>query len=72
MKNGLGELSYISYKLPIYNLYNQNKKIYPLNMCILQPEGKLCCPYNTEIGGIQSTLKYIIEHEELYKIKLFS
>ena len=67
MKNGLGRLLCISYKSPIKNPYKQNKEIYPLNVCILQAEERLCCPCDTEIGGIQLALKYIIEHEELCK-----
>ena len=59
-KNGLGGSSCISYKSP---------SIYPLNVCILKPEGRLCCSYDTEIGGIHSALKHIIENETIYKMK---
>ena len=44
-------------------------KIYPLNVCILQPEGRLCCSYDTEIGDLQSALKHITKNKIIYKIK---
>ena len=64
MSNRLGGSSCVSYKLPIKNPYKQNNKIYPLKVCILQPEGRLYCLYDTEIGGINSALKHILEHKE--------
>jgi len=44
-------------------------KIYPLNVCILQPEGRLCCSYDGEIGDLQSALKHITKNEIIYKMK---
>ena len=69
MNNDIGGSSCISYNEPIQNPYKNDNLLYPLTVCILKPEGRLCCSYNTEIGGLSSTFKHIIANKEYYKKK---
>ena len=58
-KEGIGGSSCVSCDKPIMNPYNKNLTC-PLKACIMKPEGRLCCSYTIEVGGLASDLNHTI------------
>ena len=68
LESGLGGLSCVSYNSYV-NHYKKQHLSYSLTLCITRPLGRLCNPTDAEIGGIHSSLDYILAHKATYTQK---